>query len=475
MELRYRWSALTHVFSRGGIHALYNSLKLRPIYVDGDVLALAQAFGGGATFSEVLIGASPTQSGKFQRAFPALCEAKILVDAESTDEDIIDFFRDHYLGHPYVSIAYFILTDACNLACKYCFVENRIPAGHLFRQMDVATVVNGLDFFGRLMRLVPAHFEEEKTIVLYGGEPLINIVALRVLLGEVAVRRSDGRFPQNVRINMVSNATLVTPEVARLLAENRVGVAVSLDGGATATNSARQSKDGTSVFDDACRGFDVLRAEGVDVGVSCTLTEGSLENFDATLEVLLERFQAKTLGFNILLSSDAYPLASGYDERASRAIIKGFEMFRRRNVFEDRMMRKLNAFTKGEVYPFDCGAAGGGQIIIAPDGAVGICHGYLGSRKYFMTTVDDKRFDPARDAVFVEWAQRSPLAMPQCRACPALGICGGGCPLNADHEGGSIWECDRRFCVHALATLEWLIWDLYRQMQDLGSTDDMGA
>ena len=47
----------------------------------------------------------------------------------------------------------------------------------------------------------------------------------------------------------------------------------------------------------------------------------------------------------------------------------------------------------------------------------------------------------------------------------ALGICGGGCPFQAEITTGSIWGLDERFCVHAKMTLEWLIWDLYSQMK----------
>lgn len=53
----------------------------------------------------------------------------------------------------------------------------------------------------------------------------------------------------------------------------------------------------------------------------------------------------------------------------------------------------------------------------------------------------------------------------QCKNCPALGICGGGCPFQAEIEKGSIWDLDERFCIHAKLTLEWLIWDLLKQTQ----------
>jgi hypothetical protein len=42
---------------------------------------------------------------------------------------------------------------------------------------------------------------------------------------------------------------------------------------------------------------------------------------------------------------------------------------------------------------------------------------------------------------------------------------GGGCALNAKANGKSIWDLDERFCIHAKATLEFLIWDLFEQIK----------
>lgn len=160
-----------------------------------------------------------------------------------------------------------------------------------------------------------------------------------------------------------------------------------------------------------------------------------------------------------------YQTGEDYNEKANQSLIKAFEIFRKQGIYEDRIMRKVDSFTKKEVYPFDCGCAGGNQITIAPNGDVGICHGYLSERKYFVTDVNDTQFDPSQSEVFQEWSKRSPLNMKECANCIALGICGGGCPLNADYETGSIWGLDSRFCVHAKMTLEWLIWDLFEQMK----------
>lgn len=66
-----------------------------------------------------------------------------------------------------------------------------------------------------------------------------------------------------------------------------------------------------------------------------------------------------------------------------------------------------------------------------------------------------------KDPTFGEWNLRTPLRMSQCLNCMALGVCGGGCALNAKANGGSIWDLNERFCIHSKKTLEFLIWDLF--------------
>ena len=143
-----------------------------------------------------------------------------------------------------------------------------------------------------------------------------------------------------------------------------------------------------------------------------------------------------------------------------------FIELRKRGIYEDRMMRKLKAFSKAQVYFSDCAATSGGQIVIAPDGQVGICHGCLHDKRYFVSNVNDEVFDCTKDPNFIEWSQLTPVNHEECLSCPALGICGGGCPINAmnSKKGNTIHSIDTRFCAHAKKTLDFLIHDLYRIM-----------
>jgi len=261
---------------------------------------------------------------------------------------------------------------------------------------------------------------------------------------------------------MVTNGSLITNEIAKTLKSFNVQVSISIDGDSFATNSSRIYADGKPAYQDIKRGFLVCKENGMNIGASCTLSEASISDFDTTIKVLLDECQVTNLGFNLMIAGED-KLNDGYNERAAKFIIDAFKIFRERGVYEDRIMRKATSFVESKVWPFDCGATGGNQIVIAPDGDIGICHGFLAKRKYFPTNVYNDDFDISEDPTYKEWSMRSPLNMPQCQECPALGICGGGCPFQSEIEKGSIWDLDDRFCIHAKMTLEWLIWDLFNQ------------
>jgi len=52
---------------------------------------------------------------------------------------------------------------------------------------------------------------------------------------------------------------------------------------------------------------------------------------------------------------------------------------------------------------------------------------------YFVAHINDDDFVAVKDANFIEWSQLTPINHEECLDCPALGICGGGCPVNAMH------------------------------------------
>jgi uncharacterized protein len=230
--------------------------------------------------------------------------------------------------------------------------------------------------------------------------------------------------------------------------------AFHIDGCTEETNALRVDRAGNPAFSSILKILDMAKASGIDIGLSVTLNEEALKDKSKMLE-LISKYNIKGFGFNILMSDGIFQVSNDYNEKASQFLIDMFIELRKIGVYEDCIMRKVKAFqdsySEPKLHFSDCGATAGGQLVFAPDGSVGICHGCLWDKKYFVSSVNDDSFDARTYPTFIEWSQLSPVNREECQDCTALGICGGGCPINAMNakEGNTIHSLDERFCAHS--------------------------
>ena len=89
-------------------------------------------------------------------------------------------------------------------------------------------------------------------------------------------------------------------------------------------------------------------------------------------------------------------------------MIQAFTRLREVGLYEDRIMRKVHAFSENKMHLYDCCAGGGNQYVITPDGKIGICHGYLNNRKYFSSSIYDVGFDFRTQGDYLYWKKRTP-------------------------------------------------------------------
>ncbi len=125
------------------------------------------------------------------------------------------------------------VTEACNLACAYCFASQR--AG---RHTDPGVAE-------RALRLVlgPANAAPTVTVTFWGGEPLLQFDAIVHLvdLAEQVARKNGKR----VRFALPTNTTLLHEDHIAFFQAHRVALSLSLDGDAAA-QALRPSASGKS-------------------------------------------------------------------------------------------------------------------------------------------------------------------------------------------------------------------------------------
>jgi len=368
--------------------------------------------------------------------------------------------RERFLLDKNLEIMYLLLTDVCNLKCMYCFEETPLLTSKSVPAvtMDITTVNKSIDVFTNLT-IKHGRDGYKRIIHLYGGEPLINIAGVKAAVEKVDQLKQVHLMPKECEIAVVTNGVLLNEDIIQFFAKYGVTVGISIDGPAHINNIYRISRQNIDIFSKIRSNYELLQKYSVKNGISATLTPEVVDNFDEVLSFFIDKLGIQDgISFNILHYNPGIPLDNDYFDKAADCLIYAFKRFRKLGIYEERMMRKSKAFIDRKTMFSDCGAMGN-QIVVAPDGLIGMCQDFVKPRTYFDYSVFDSDFNPYESGLFEKWKRRSPLFMDQCLDCEALGICGGGCPASVELKTGSIWNIDDRVCSHSKKSLEWLIWD----------------
>jgi len=439
----YKFSRYVHLIEvGGGVFALWNSLWLRTLFVSGTHLKVTKELFGG-----VHLGSDELLNSDIADFLEALNSQKFFVSAE--DEKKVCEVRQ-LLTHQPIGILYLIMTEGCNLACRYCFLSDMVQRGRVLGKMMPPDIAFGaIDRFQALTKLEGVEAPE---IIFYGGEPLLNWQVMREVLGYARLA-----IP-TCGITVNTNGTLITEGIATILKEFDVGVSLSCDGKTNDEN--RVTPSGKGSLRRILRGLEILQKHGVQVAISCTITNANVDRLDQDFLWFANELGVDAVDFNIMLGHDLP--TEDYGLRAAKKLVECFELSRSRGVRIERVMRRVTPFAEGRLSLVDCGGCGQ-QVVCAPDGRIGCCHAFLNDGSFFFQP--DEVPNPQKHSLWKSWKQRSPFNISECLKCEALGICGGGCFYNAYVREGTVWNPDRTHCAHAKEMLKFLLKDMWKSME----------
>ncbi|MDI6780386.1 MAG: radical SAM protein [Bacteroidota bacterium] len=379
---RIRFSRWTHRFERGDIVAFFNSISLGLVFVSKD---LGTRFG--ECFKKPLFKteAKTTFSGEL---IESLIDEGILVLEDWDDEKQFIELRKKLLRESTLELMYLLVTDRCNLRCEYCFEETPLmKKSFVPTHMTDEVAKHAIDLFARLI-VQHGNPEKRKTIHLYGGEPLLNKQVIRFAVLYVRNLIERGTLPKSCQMAIVTNGVTMDDPTARFLAENGVTVGLSLDGPQWLNNFYRRPKNkNLNVFSKVMDALTLLKTHGAKIGLSVTLTPLAIEHFDKLLGFLINEIgKVDGVSLNLLHFNRKVVVAPNYYEQAARCQLQAFEKFRDLGIYEERIIRKTKAFIERRPMYGDCGAMGN-QLVIAPDGQIGVCQDFVKPRTYFTGNV----------------------------------------------------------------------------------------
>ena len=155
----------------------------------------------------------------------------------------------------------------CNLGCAYCYYLDKadIYGGHEPRMSEemLETVIR---------EYIAANDVPEVTFNWHGGEPLVLGLDFYRKAMELERKYADGKTVFNT---LQTNGTLLTPEWADFLRENRFLVGISIDGPRDVHDKYRKDKGGAPTFDKVLKGLTLLREHGVEFNTMSTVNNVS--------------------------------------------------------------------------------------------------------------------------------------------------------------------------------------------------------
>jgi len=202
------------------------------------------------------------------------------------------------------------VTKGCNLRCVHC----RATATELASPTDLPTS-RALDIIDQIAAF------SNPILVLSGGEPLY-----RSDIFQLASYAKD----KGLRVALATNGTLVTREIARMIADSGVKrVSISLDGADAATHDTFRGIPGA--FEAALHGFRNLKDVGMSVQINMTIARHNAAQLPSVLEL------AKNVGADALHTFLLVPVGCGVDI-AEEQMVPPDEYERMLNWFYDRSL-----------------------------------------------------------------------------------------------------------------------------------------
>jgi len=298
---------------------------------------------------------------------------------------------------------YLVVSESCNFRCKYCRQER--TSGII--NMSKEDIRYAIDTFYLLSK-------KPRSVVFFGGEPLLNIEGIKYAI------RYIKSFDKNIRFSMVINGALCTEKIAAFFAQNNVEIIVSLDGPELLHNQARMTADGKETYQKALRGYRFLKKAGCRTGITTVIGPHNEHHFVEMINWAIE-LHPDSLGFCLPHGDENnYAMKLSSFDVVHQKMIEAFDVLREHDIHLVQVEQKLAAFLSGRAIAYECKACGK-RIVACSGKRFGICEGLITNHESFFHDVSEL------PNYIREYKKTSPFYIPECQACVAYRICGGGC------------------------------------------------
>ncbi|MBO3840815.1 MAG: SPASM domain-containing protein [Candidatus Brockarchaeota archaeon] len=355
------------------------------------------------------------EASDFQKLPPNLL--KSLLDQGFLIEEFVDelLMYEYYFNlarYLTSSVGFLLLTTYdCNFNCVYCY--ERPVISKVYMDLDVARRTAT-----HITKFTDGKMAKHVEITLYGGEPLLNLNIAQVVLDEVL--KWCQKNGVSLDINLVTNGSLITPEVVNSLkAYNLNSVQVTMDGPKEIHDKRRPFRNGMGSFDVIMS--NVLNCiDSLPITIRVNVDKGNVSYFPAFLDLLDDLGLKNKAGLWIAMlhGLDDYCKTMKFNDKEANEI--------RYNMWRLALKRGF----KFGWYPSRfhlCDAMRDNAQIIDPKGNIYKCWSFVGLEECTVGKIGEGTYKP----YFYELLTRNPIRDAKCSRCNVLPYCNGGCLYEA--------------------------------------------
>lgn len=309
-----------------------------------------------------------------------------------------------------------ILTNyTCNFKCIYCYSA----AGRSSGQVSFESIKAVIDYM----------FAKDRTqinpyIINFsgGGEPLISYPLIKKTVEYIESVTKGTTFKYNV--GLVTNGSLITPEIIDFFQEHKVDMAVSFEILERLQNKERGS------YDKVAANIDMMLERGYPFGIRTTFTPESVSSMTEMVEHLHVRFpKLKRVVYDTVLAPSLFPapedLEKYYDD-----FLNGFYAAKKIAATYGIQIDSVAVEMLSMIRDRTCE----GKIVLTPMGTISSCarvsspkESLYGAYTYGEVKNGKVDFDNERFSGII--SESNIYSQEICRNCFAKWNCGGGCRL----------------------------------------------
>lgn len=349
----------------------------------------------------------------------------------------------------------------CNMHCDYCYYLEKGQYSEHVRQTRMS--------FELLEKLIRETINSCKgpvvSFVWHGGEP--TIAGLDFYKKVVELERKYLPSGWQVWNNLQTNGFMMNDLWCEFLKENHFDVGVSFDGSARVHDAHRHDLKGGGTQARIARSIQRLRAHGIEPDILCTVNEKSCEDPLEVYRAIKETGAGWCQFIPIVVRAEdgSFTKESVTPDGYGQFLITIFDEWVRQDLGKIDVQvfaETARIMAGGEASLCWMAETCGRALIAEEDGAIYSCDHFVDDahRLGMLQNADLGKMANSDFQIAFGNAKKENLTQ-ECKACPFLKYCNGGCPkdrfeTSSEGEGGQYYLCGglKAFFAHAEPILQ---------------------